>query len=396
MLRASAVSFVTSVAGIAAFGEDFGEQLDRHAFRHRFAYRSSALFHRDCATCHETPFEQAPGREHWRGIIGDYAMRGLSRRQLALTAGAGVVGATVWSAMPARQQGGSLGSITGNDPSGFGRFATWLGRKPELAQLYFNQTGTTQLAESIDFECDNATKFMALGAKIYWSVPTPGARQLEAIVAGTHDALYGRLFKRIVAAEGAGNASILVRLPWEFNLAEQENAARDQNGNWNAALFVAAWQHLAKLARVASPRFRRVWCPNVGRHGIDPELCWPGADHVEIVAQDFYLQTRYDPPGTFFYFRNSDRGLGWGTEFARRFAKPYGLSEWGMDSDRYAADLAATGVWLAGLGSQLHHFCWWDRPEGIDCRISDGSHALLGKTFRTEFGRSTAQRLHQT
>jgi hypothetical protein len=212
---------------------------------------------------------------------------------------------------------------------------------------------------------------------------------LEAIVAGTHDALYTRLFQRIVATEGNGPDPILVRLPWEFNLAEQENAAHDDHGYWDAPLFVAAWRHLARLAQAASPRMQRVWCPNVGRHGIDPELCWPGADHVEIVAQDFYLRWRHDPPGKFFWFRNFDRGLEWGTQFARRFGKPYGVSEWGMDSDLYVADLAAAADWLAGLGSHLHHFCWWDRPEVIDCRISDGSHALLGRAFQAEFGPST-------
>lgn len=317
-------------------------------------------------------------------------MISLTRRKLAIAGGLGLAGAVsaalLSSPSTAKGPQGMLGSITGNDPNGYKRFATWLGRKPELAVLFFNQTGPQQLADSISYECTQAVQFMAAGAAIYWSVPVPGSSQLEAIVAGTHDALYRRLFAQIVATEPAGTKPILVRLPWEFNIAEQQNVARDRNGHYDAPLFIAAWQHLAVLARKASPRIHRVWCPNVARHAIDPALCWPGAEYVEIVAQDVYLQSRFDPPGTFYWFLNCDRGLNWGLNFARQYGKPYGLSEWGMDSDRYAADLVAAGRWINGLGEAIHHQCWWDRPEVIDARISDGTNPLLGRAYREEFG----------
>lgn len=317
-------------------------------------------------------------------------MVGLSRRKLAIAGGMGLAGAASASLLssPGTAKGyqARLGSITGNDPYGYKHFSIWLGRKAELATLFFNQQGPTELADSISYICARASQFIAAGAAVFWSVPVPGPCQLEAIVAGAHDAMYRRLFAQIVATEPAGGKPILVRLPWEFNIPEQQNAARDRNGHWDAVLFVAAWRHLAMLAREASPRIQRVWCPNVGRHGIDPVACWPGAAYVEIVAQDVYIQSRFDPPGTFFWFLNCDRGLKWGASFAQQYAKPYGLSEWGMDSDRYVGDLMAAGRWLTGLGKALHHQCWWDRPEVIDCRISDGTHPLLGRAFRAEFG----------
>jgi hypothetical protein len=276
--------------------------------------------------------------------------------------------------------------ITGNDPAGYTRFAAFLGHKPALALLAFNQSNPTALWASVPYICAQGAAFMAAGAQVLWSVPCPGAGQLEAIVDKTWVGKYGTLFKSILAVSPADNSPILVRLPWEFNLAGQQNAATDKNGNFNAALFVQAFQTLANIARGISPRFTRIWCPNVTTMPLDPQLCWPGAGYVEVVAQDFYMQSQWNKPGDFSWFLNERRGLLWGLNFARQNGKRYGLSEWGMNSDAFAGDFNATALWLAGIGGTLHHHCWWDRADVIDCRIADGTHPALAVAYRKQFG----------
>lgn len=282
-----------------------------------------------------------------------------------------------------------LGSITGNDPAGYTSFGQWYGKNPKLAHLYFNQTSASALSSSISYICQQGAAFIAAGAQILWSVPCPGAKQLEAIAAGSYNSLYTTLFQSILAVSPADSSSILVRLPWEFNLAWQENAAINKNGSFSASLFITAFRQIATIAKSVSPRFSRIWCPNVTTMNFDPLNCWPGVDYVEIVAQDFYMQSAYDQPGFFnAYFLTEARGLQWGADFAHLKGKQFGLSEWGMDSDIFVGDLNAAASWLSGLalGGRLHHHCWWDRSDGgINCRISDGTHPGLGAAYKTQF-----------
>ena len=278
-----------------------------------------------------------------------------------------------------------IGSITGNDPAGYIQFSNWLGRKPALALLAFNQYNATELSNSISYICQQGVAFRAAGAQVLWSVPCPGAKQLEAITAGTYDALYTKLFKAIVAASPNDASPILIRLPWEFNLAWQENAAIDKNGALNATAFVLAWRHLATMAAKISTRFVKIWCPNVNTNSIDPMLCWPGAQYVDVVSQDFYMQQKYNKPGDFSWFLKEALGLLWGANLAKTYQKQYGLSEWGMDSDVFVSDFNTATLWLDGLGTMMHHHCWWDRADVIDCRLSNGMHPKLAAAYKAKF-----------
>jgi hypothetical protein len=277
-----------------------------------------------------------------------------------------------------------IGSITGNDPVGYLNYAKWFGRKPQLALLAFNQSNASALSSSISYMCQQAEGFMADGAQILWSVPCPGAKQLEAIVAGSYDSLYTNLFQSILAVS-LNSTRILVRLPWEFNLGWQENAAIDRNGNVNCTLFINAWIRIASIAKNVSPYFYRIWCPNVTTMSLDPINCWPGAKYVEYISQDFYMQSAYNKAGDFSWFLNEARGLKWCSNFAVAQGKRYGLSEWGMDSDVFVGDLNSTAAWLASLGNNMNHHCWWDRSDVIDCSISDGSHPGLAAAYKKQF-----------
>jgi hypothetical protein len=292
-----------------------------------------------------------------------------------------------------------IGSITGNDPAGYLNFAKWFGRKPPLAMLAFNQTSASALSSSISYICQQGSAFMANGAQVLWSVPCPGAKQLEAIAAGNYNSLYTNIFQSILAVSPKDTTPILVRLPWEFNLIGQENAAIDKNGKLNAGVFVSAWVQIATIAKNVSSRFARIWCPNVTTMALDPATCWPGMQWVEIISQDFYMQSAYNKAGDFSWFLNEARGLQWAADFAHGKCKPYGFSEWGMDSDIFVADFNAAASWLANLestwagspywnslGGAVHHHCWWDRSDVIDCRISDGTtHPKLAAAYKAKY-----------
>ena len=166
-----------------------------------------------------------------------------------------------------------LGVIATNDPMSYLRFSQWFGHKPRLATLNFNQTSPKAFISSIPYIVNVGKAYIQLGAQVAWSVPCPGKRQLEAIVAGTYDSDYTNLFKSILAVSPADNSPILVRLPWEFNLLGQENQAKDKNDKWASALFIYAWRKIATIARQTSPRFQRIWCPNACSTHIEPTCC---------------------------------------------------------------------------------------------------------------------------
>jgi len=279
----------------------------------------------------------------------------------------------------------NVGCITGNEPSEFTAFEQWLGAAPSFCLLAFNQSSATALASSIPYICTQGHAFTQLGANVIWSIPCPGRSQLEAIVAGNFDATYKNLFQSILAVYPTSNQPIYVRLPWEFNLSEQENAAVDKNGHWNPNLFLAAWQRLANIAHDISPRFMRIWCPNVTTQSLDPALCWPGAEYVEIVSQDFYMQGKYNKPGDINWFLNEKRGLIWGKNFALANNKYFAMSEWGMDSDKFFNDLTIASQWMQGLGGKLHHHCWWNRTEGINCMLTGSALPGLAKAYKQRF-----------
>jgi len=279
----------------------------------------------------------------------------------------------------------NVGCITGNVASEFTAFEQWLGAAPPFCVLFFNQSDAAALASSIPYLCALGSEFIRLGANVIWSVPCPGRCQLEAIVAGNFDAMYKNLFRSILALYPNSNLPVYVRLPWEFNLSEQENAAMDKSGHWDPNLFITAWQRLAKIAHGISPRFMRIWCPNVTTQSLDPALCWPGTEYVEIVSQDFYMEEKYNKAGDSNWFLNEKRGLIWGKNFALANNKSFAMTEWGMDSDIFVNDFNVVSLWMQGLGGKLHHHCWWNRPEVINCVLTGGALPGLAKAYKQRF-----------
>lgn len=293
--------------------------------------------------------------------------------------------------IPTRQ----LGAITGNDPRRMAEWQRWLGRKQDHDLLYFNQDSWPQLEQSIDYIVGIGRIVLSQGRKVHWSVPVGGAGGYESVAAGAHDALYRRIAIAILSAYPRGDGRICVRLPWEFNMPSQSLAARDRGGRWAARPFVAAWRRLVGLFRQVSRRFYFDWCPNAGEGGINPELCYPGDDVVDVISLDLYYQGKFDDQNMrdggksiFGYRLSQPFGLAWLSTFAARRGKLVGLSEWGVDDDRASVFAQAMVDWIRAQGSQLSHHNYWNRTDGgINARLTDGHLPRISRVYRTAFGR---------
>ncbi|MBB3347305.1 hypothetical protein [Sphingomonas sp. BK069] len=285
-----------------------------------------------------------------------------------------------------------VGICPTNDVGDIKRQSSFLGRTPDLFNLFFDQR-KGMLPGSWQWQVGRNIEFYQAGApRLLWSVPCPGPGQLEAIIQGLHDGLYSAIAAAIgTAARRHGDSRARVRLFWEQNFEWQENAARTKDGKWSPTLHVQAFEHVAAIFKRVLGKDRKggdyayiIWCPNVGVYGCDPASMVPGRGFFHCVAQDFYLQRAFDGPGFFGYFRDRPSGLAWGRELATRLGKDYGWSEWGMDDDRFLPDLHAAADWIGK--NNLHHHCWWDRNDGpIGAAITNGNRAKIGAAFKEAF-----------
>jgi hypothetical protein len=270
-----------------------------------------------------------------------------------------------------------------NDPAAFDTFVAGSGIVPGYALIFFDQRSRANLTDSSEWIANKGGEVMRRGVDCIWSVPFGGKGALEEIASGARDADYRRVFTAILAQYPKGYArKIWVRIAWEMNLQWQENAAIDKTGEWNGKLYADAFKQIVRVSKLVSGRFAIIWCPNVTTQGYDPELCYPGDGWVDVVGQDFYMQKQWNKAGDFSWFRDEARGLAWGAKFARDHGKLYGLTEWGMDDDRFVPDLTTAAAWMEALGPILHHHCWWDRAEVIDCRLDKPT---IASTYKAAF-----------
>jgi hypothetical protein len=288
-----------------------------------------------------------------------------------------------------------LGVIANNDRGTAKDWERWLGRAQNHQSVYFNQQSWAALEASVDFIVALGRSIQAAGRRVHWSVPVGGARAYGEAASGAHDALFQRIAQGILTSTPAQAGRICIRLPWEFNLETQSLAARDASGRWDQRPYVAAFRRMASIFRRASARFYFDWCPNIGQGGLNPELCYPGDDLVDIVSVDLYYRGQYDDQGRrdagagIFYYRKSQPfGLDWLSGFGRRHGKLIGLSEWGVDDNRATEFMRLMTRWIQEQGASLAHHNYWDRVDGgIDSRLSDGHLPAVGAVYRQAFGR---------
>lgn len=294
--------------------------------------------------------------------------------------------------IPTRQ----LGAITGNDLASMDRWARWLGRTQDHDLLAFDQRDWRQLDMSIDFIATLGSRVIGHRRKVQWSVPVGGWSAYDSVVSGQQDAVYDRMARAILAAyRDDATSRICIRLPWEFNMPDQTQAAKTVFGVWDGRLYIHAYRRIADIFRKVSPRFYFDWCPNVGQGEVDPELCYPGDDVVDVISVDIYYRKQYDDQGKtdagtsiFYYRKGQPRGLDWLDKFSVAHRKLVGVSEWGVDSNSAVMFTEMLIGWMKGLGPRLSHQNYWDRNDGgVIARISDGSLPAIGGAYRQAWGK---------
>lgn len=266
------------------------------------------------------------------------------------------------------------------------RWNAWAGYSTQKAGLHFNQEDPAQFDSSISYIVGKARELKRMNPQVQpqFSLPFPGTGQMEAIVAGTHDAVYRRAFEQMLAVFDVNSTGrIDVRIGWEQNFEPgfQKNSATNLAGVFDPPLYVEAYRHIVAVGRSVSPRFLYNWCPN---HGLGSQTrplsnYYPGDDVVDEIGFDFYMQARWGNP-SFDWIVNSPYGAAWFRDFARVHGKPWCIPELGADNDAAAPILDQFMAWCAANGCVW--IGWYDRSEVINSEISTGALPAVGAVVK--------------
>ncbi len=326
------------------------------------------------------------------------AKRATTRRQAIGLGMAGAAAAAVCPAAARREpssggEGASpartpplLGVFVGNNPGDVQGFERWLGREVDGVLGY---TGGSTWAEIGD-----PGWFIELWSRIdrpvFWSVPLvpPKDRNgLHEAASGVHNAVYRRAARKL-ASFRPQDRRVFVRTGWEFN------------GDWfpwSAAgrerAFAGAFRQFVDSFRSVSDRFLFEWNVNMGASKADPELCYPGDAHVDIVGMDFYWHLQHtsrDPLEAWDKMLNQGHGLRWHQEFAAARGKPTAYSEWGVTTDDAGPILERVKAWFDD--HDVVYQTYWDSNSEFPGKLSGGQFARTGDAYVRLFSQDQPRR----
>lgn len=280
--------------------------------------------------------------------------------------------------------------------TGLTSFETWAGQEAKLIGGFVGYSADWADYSPYwmaDLWKDHATPGAAAASRqvIFTVGPVVTGVPLSEAAAGTHNARYDQLALELidwipVAAPGTGTSEIILRGGHEFN----QNLFPWYAGGGNHQHYIDACRHFVDRCRLKSDLFKFEWCPSLGNNNpegqIDPELGYWGDDWVDRIGFDFYYQEANEsgtPEEVFESHRDRDYGLIWHRDFAQAQGKPYGASEWGVDSDDKAAYVTAVAAFMKANGYSWQMY--WDRTDGINCKISNGARAETGNAYLTAF-----------
>ncbi|MFA6286084.1 MAG: DNRLRE domain-containing protein [Opitutaceae bacterium] len=261
---------------------------------------------------------------------------------------------------------------------------------------------------------------------------TGAINMMNAIAAGAYDTTYNNVLSAFC---NSGRWPIIyLRIGWE------------QNGSWYpwsscqnatvAAAYIAAWQHVATLARnyeTAHPGLavKTVWSPAVLQYSaVGCTGTWPGDTYVDVVAPDFYTEIWpiyesglgywkwtgnggsyetslltwvseplnraywWDYPGSkrYFYTSSGSCGVQQMINFAIAHNKPFGLSETGCkanggsqgptDDGVYPYYLANRILEAQAKGATIEYVCPWNVNSPAVFKFTDGTRPLQLAAWR--------------
>ncbi|MFI7586449.1 glycosyl hydrolase [Spongisporangium articulatum] len=296
-----------------------------------------------------------------------------------------------------------LGVFRGTDPAQVAAFGNWLGRPVDYA-LDFSPRNTW---EDIANPAHMLDVWKGTPYRMVFSVAMlPDGDRSQDIASGArgdYDWVFQELATKLVEA---GQEDAVLRIGWEFNLAESRWAS-DDSASW-----IKYWRQIVKTMKaVPGQNFEFDWNPNNGKNPHDAVDFYPGDDVVDYIGVDAY-DVSY-AMNTYPYPSDCDdacklerqkrawaksvyggsRGLYFWSKFARHHGKPLSLPEWGiwerLDGHGGQEDL----YYLAQMKKFID-----DPANGVAYQLyfeydaPDGKHELqttypkAGEWFRKNFG----------
>lgn len=233
----------------------------------------------------------------------------------------------------------------------------------------------------------------AKGRDVLWTVPFPGAKQMEAVNRGDFDDLYIGIAYQMKAAADAGRwkGDIWMRLFHEFNLWDNtENRALDAAGKSSADLYKRCFRRIAGLMRNAiaftGRRLKIAYSPSIERNVVvDWEASYPGGTCVDAITPDLYMCLNFGhAPGVYInnWFREPLLRM---RAFAELKGLPFGFGEVGVDDDSMAADLDMALTDAKACKTSWAFMQWWNDWQVTDCRVTDGRNPAVAAILRKHF-----------
>jgi hypothetical protein len=150
------------------------------------------------------------------------------------------------------------------------------------------------------------------------------------------------------------------------------------------------------MRRAPGQRFKFEWCPNHGRHDMDPTEAYPGDDVVDIIGMDIYAETwdasTADPHDRFQHFVDQPFGLKWHRDFAREHGKLMSYPEWGVGDKPGGGGVGDDPVFIAGMAewfeetNPLYQSYWDVQAVDYNARMSNAQFPRAAEMFKRRFG----------
>jgi hypothetical protein len=274
-------------------------------------------------------------------------------------------------------------------------FEQYAGRKLERTVDALGQTTWKDLESSIDWIVGC---WEHVPIKLTLSVPMltrDGSATLAEGADGKYDATFTRIARTLVAH---GRADATIRIGWEFNGHWQPwSASKDPQS------FVRYFRHIVALMREAeNQHFSFEWCPNHGRHDMDPTEAYPGDDVVDIIGMDVYDEywtpLERDPRSRWTSYVYQPFGLEWQKTFASQHRKALAFSEWGTGKNPQGTGGADNPVFIRGMASWFAttkplYQSYWDNPSPeFNTMLSNGQFPSAAAEYVKQFGADPANR----
>ena len=279
-----------------------------------------------------------------------------------------------------------LGVFVGNTPGDVPSFERWLGREVDGVLGYTAGNTWEEIGDPGWF----IDLWSRIDRPVFWSVPlvpSKGRNALEEAASGAHNAVYRRAAQKLAAFRPHDNP-VFIRTGWEFN------------GDWfpwSAAgrerAFIGAFRQFVDSFRAVSDRFQFEWNVNMGASKTDPERCYPGNAHVDVIGMDFYWHLQYtsrDPLAAWDKMLNEGHGLRWHQRFAAACGKPTAYSEWGVTTDNAEPILERVKAWFDSHDVVYHTY--WDSNADFPGKLSNGQFARTGSAYIRLFSQGQPRR----